>query len=49
MQGDDDCAHLLRTVGAGNFHYLIQGSKEDLGLPDDIDERFDDATERLGA
>ena len=41
--------HLLRTVGEGNFHYLIQGSKEDLGLPDDIDERLDDATGRMGA
>jgi hypothetical protein len=39
---------LVRAVGAGNFHYLIQGSKEDLGLPDDIDQRFDDATAANG-
>lgn len=32
---------LVRAVGVGNFHYLIQGSKEDLGLPDDIDTKFD--------
>ncbi len=37
-------AQLRRTVGDGNFHYLIQGSKEDLGLPDNIDEQFDQAT-----
>lgn len=40
--------HLTRTVGAGKFHYLIQGSKEALGLPDDSDEWFDDATGHLG-
>ena len=34
-------AQLRRAVGEGNFHYLIQGSKEDLGLPDDIDQMFD--------
>jgi hypothetical protein len=39
--------HLARTVGEGNFHYLIQGSKADLGLPEDVDERFDDATRRM--
>jgi len=39
--------HLVRKVGAGNFHYLIQGSKEDLGLPNDIDERFDNVTRRM--
>jgi hypothetical protein len=41
--------HLLRTVGVGNFRYLIQGSKEVLGLPGNIDERFKDATRCLGA
>lgn len=41
-------AQLRRTVGEGNFHYLIQGSKEDLGLPDDIDEQFDQAARRRG-
>jgi hypothetical protein len=41
--------HLQRTVGAGNFHYFIQGNKEALGLPDDIDERFKDATGHMGA
>lgn len=40
---------LMRAVGPGNFHYFIQGSKEELGLPDDIDERLHDATRRLGA
>jgi hypothetical protein len=40
---------LIRAVGPGNFHYVIQGSKAELGLPDDIDERLDDATRRLGA
>jgi hypothetical protein len=40
---------LLRAVGPGNFHYFIQGSKEELGLPDDSDERIDDAAENLGA
>ena len=39
---------LTRAVGPGNFHYVIQGSKEELGLPDDIDERFDDARQNLG-
>jgi len=39
--------HLVQMVGVGNFHYLIQGSKENLGLPDDIDERFDNATRRM--
>lgn len=38
---------LLRAVGPGNFHYFIQGSKEELGLPDDSDERFDDARQNL--
>ena len=36
---------LMRAVGPGNFHYVIQGSKEELGLRDDID----DATRRPGA
>jgi len=40
---------MQRTVGAGNFHYFIQGSKEALGLPDDIDERLKDATRNMGA
>ena len=35
-------AQLRRAVGDGNNHYLIQGSKEDLRLPDNIDELFDD-------
>jgi hypothetical protein len=34
---------LMRAVGPGNFHYVIQGSKEELGLPDDIGERLADA------
>lgn len=40
---------LIRAVGPGHFHYFIQGSKEELGLPDDIDERIDDDTRNLGA
>jgi hypothetical protein len=39
----------MHRLGPGNFHYVIQGSKEELGLPDDSDERSDDATRRLGA
>jgi hypothetical protein len=39
---------LMRAVGPGNFHYVIHGSKEELGLPDDIGERFDDARQNLG-
>lgn len=31
---------LMRAVGPGNFHYVIQGSKEELGLPNDIDKRL---------
>ena len=27
--------HLVRTVGAGNFHYLVQVSGEELGLSDE--------------
>jgi len=39
--------HLTRTLGAGNFHYLIQGSADDLGLPDGV-RSFDDASRKLG-
>lgn len=39
--------HLLRTLGPGNFHYMIQGSQEDLGLPDDLVRRLDDAGRSL--
>jgi hypothetical protein len=35
--------HVTRTVGAGNFHYLVQGSAEELNLPDEILQRFDDS------
>jgi hypothetical protein len=41
--------HLTRTVGAGNFHYLVQGSAEELGLPENIDEIFDKAARERGA
>jgi hypothetical protein len=35
---------LLRALGPGNFHYVIQGSQGEHGLPDDIiDEGFDNA------
>lgn len=39
---------LQQAVGPGNFHYVIQGSKAKLGLPDDIGERFEDAKQNLG-
>lgn len=35
-------AQLRRAVGDGHYHYFIQGSKEDLRLPDNVDELFDD-------
>jgi hypothetical protein len=35
--------HLLRTVGAGNFHYLVSGTAEELGLPESVIRRFEDA------
>lgn len=41
---------LVRTVGPDNFHYVIQGGQDELGLPDDIiDGVFDDAREDPGA
>jgi hypothetical protein len=48
VQGPYDDPHkvvnqLLRTAGEGNFHYFIQGSRGDLGLPDDIDQLFTEA------
>ena len=36
--------HLARTLGEGNFHYLVQGSAQELGLPEDTDSLFDDAS-----
>jgi hypothetical protein len=48
VQGPYDDPHkivnqLIRSVGQGNFHYLIQGSKEELGLPDEIDQQFEES------
>ena len=40
-------AQLRHVVGDGNFHYMIQGSAEELGLPDDIVRSFDDASRRM--
>lgn len=35
--------HLLRTVGEGNFHYLVSVSAEELGLPESALRRLGDA------
>jgi fructan beta-fructosidase len=39
--------HLTRTLGPGNFHYMLQGTKEDLGLPDDVDLHFQQSAPSL--
>lgn len=39
---------LTRSVGPGNFHYVLQGTTEDLGLPEDLHEGFDDSMRNLG-
>jgi hypothetical protein len=39
--------HLVRTVGAGNFHYLAEVGPEELGLEDDIERTVGQAPRRL--
>ncbi|MFL5801811.1 MAG: hypothetical protein ACJ8CR_08710 [Roseiflexaceae bacterium] len=41
-------AQLLRTVGEGNFHYLVGGTAEELGLPENIVRRLEDAEQQAG-
>jgi hypothetical protein len=41
-------AQLMRSVGEGNFHYLIGGTAEDLGLPEDVARSLDEAARQKG-
>jgi hypothetical protein len=41
-------AQLVRSVGEGNFHFLIGGPAEELDLPEDVVRSLDDAARREG-